>query len=191
MKLLFPQQPPQSLHAADRHEPTLSDRDLESNIEAIQGDLRGYIISLSGHSDDCDDVLQETNIFLWERKDDFKAGSNFKAWAFKVAYFKSMASRRDSIRRGEVVFSEAIAQRISSEAEAHFEHRPDKLTALGSCLKKLKSEEYQLLQEKYINRNSLTDFAQQIGKSSDAVHKAASRLRLGLKSCIEQQLLKG
>lgn len=94
----------------------LPDSEIEGNIRAIQGDLRGYIISISGRSEDCDDTLQETNIFLWDRRTDFIPGTSFKAWAFKVAYFKVTASRRDRMRRGEIVFSEEMAQGLFVEA---------------------------------------------------------------------------
>jgi len=168
--------------------PVLPDSDLETFIKSIQGDLRGYIISLSGSGDDCDDILQETNIFLWERRTDFQQGSNFKAWAFKVAYFKTMASRRDRIRRGEVVFSEDIVQRISAEAGIHFSDRPDKISALRVCLGKLSSDDLKLIRVKYQQRKSLSSYALQMGKSIDSIHKSISRARLSLRSCIENHL---
>ncbi len=166
----------------------MSDDALESRIKAIQGDLRGYIVSLCGHGNDCDDILQETNIFLWERRSEATSESNIKAWAFKVAYFRVMATRRDRTRRGEVNFSEAIIQRISGEAGNHFTPPTDKLHALGQCLKKLKADDCQLLQVKYLKLQSLAEFASQTGKSAAAVHKTVSRLRHGLKTCIESQL---
>ena len=181
--------PPEQLSAVNCSEASaLSDSDLEAIIKSIQGDLRGYIISISGSDDDCDDILQETNIFLWERRTDFQPGSNFKAWAFKVAYFKTMASRRDRIRRGEVVFSEDIAQRISAEACVHFSDRPDKISALRVCLGKLSSDELKLIRVKYQHRKSLSSYALQMGKSIDAIHKSISRARLSLRSCIENHL---
>lgn len=178
----------QTAHAESQHEPALSDQDLESHIEAIQGDIRGYIISLSGHDNDCDDILQETNIFLWEQKDKFKSGSNFKAWAFKVAYFKSMASRRDSIRRGEVVFSEDITQRISAEADSYFSSQSDTVNAMRFCLGKLSTDHLKLINVKYQQKKSLSSFALQTGKSINAIHKAISRIRRSLRACIDKQL---
>ncbi|NWK54512.1 sigma-70 family RNA polymerase sigma factor [Verrucomicrobiaceae bacterium N1E253] len=166
----------------------LSQQEIESKIESVQSDLRGYIISLSGHSGDCDDILQETNLFLWERKDDFEVGSNFKAWAFKVAYFKAMAIRRDNIRRGEVVFSEDIAQRISAEAGNFFNQRPDTMNAMRVCLGKLSTDHLKLINVKYLQGKSLSSFALQTGKSVDAIHKSISRIRRALRSCIEKQL---
>lgn len=184
----LPSSPNDPSTADDGVSAPLSDREIETHIGSIQGDLRGYIISLSGHSDDCDDILQESNIFLWERRTDFQPGTSFKAWAFKVAYFKSMASRRDRVRRGEVVFSEDISQRISAEAGLHFGTRPDKISALRRCLGKLTTDELRLIKVKYQQQKSLSSFALQTGKSVDAIHKSISRVRLALRSCVENVL---
>lgn len=166
----------------------MPDHDLEASIKAIQSDLRGYIISISGQGDDCDDILQETNIFLWERRADFQPGTNFKAWAFKVAYFKTMAYRRDRVRRGEVVFSETTTQRISTEASTHTNDQPDKLGALQRCLSKLSPDELRLIKIKYQQRKSLASFALQAGKSVDAIYKSISRIRQGLRACVQKEL---
>ena len=163
----------------------LSQNEIELSIEAIQSDLRGYIISLSGHGGDCDDIIQETNLFLWERSDDFKRGTSFKAWAFRIAYFKAMAYRRDQVRRGEVVFSEDIMQEISAQAAAHFGRRRSQIRALRHCLSKLGSHELSILKIKYLSKTSLTKFAKQTGKSINGMHKTISRTRLKLRSCIE------
>lgn len=174
--------------AMQNEESSLSDQEIEAKIMCIQGDLRGYIISISGDSNDCDDILQETNLFLWNSRFEFKAGTTFKAWAFKVAYFKTMANRRDRVRRGEVVFSEEISQRISTEAALHFGSRPDQITALRHCLGKLTTDEMRLIELKYQQKKSLSSFALEVGKSFDSIHKNISRIRLKLRSCIDNYL---
>ena len=164
----------------------MSREEIESSIEAIQTDLRAYIISLAGHGNDCDDIVQETNLFLWERKDDFKPGTNFKAWALRVAHFKAMGNRRDQVRRGEVIFSEDIAHEISIQAAEHFSTRTSQISALRHCLSKLSADEIRIVKIKYLSKIPLTKFATQTGKSINSMHKSISRTRLKLKSCIEK-----
>ncbi|NWK57432.1 sigma-70 family RNA polymerase sigma factor [Verrucomicrobiaceae bacterium N1E253] len=179
---------PAPTNHAENQGKKLSDREFELAIKGIQRGLCGYIASITSHSSDRDDILQETNLFLWQRKNEFKSGTNFKAWAFKVAYFKAMGSRRDKVRRGEEVFSEDITQRIATGAESYFDNSPDKFPALENCLKKLKPEEYQLLQEKYFKGNTITDFSRRNKQSAGTLLKKLSRIRLRLRACIEQQL---
>lgn len=168
--------------------PEYSHGEIEQWIADIQPDIRAYIISINGTGEDIEDIIQETNIFLWQRQHDYKPGTCFKAWAFKVSYFKSMAHRRDRIRRGEVVFDEAILRRIASKAEETFSQQSDNLLALRHCVSLLKKEEQRIISEKYINQRSLKDFAKELGKSADSVHKAISRVRVKLAHCIREQL---
>ena len=61
--------------------------ELERELEKIQPALYAYVGSLTGGSAGVADVVQETNLLIWEKRDDFESGTNFKAWAFRIAYF--------------------------------------------------------------------------------------------------------
>ena len=169
---------------------TPSQREIEVKIAEIQPDLRGYVVSISGSSADIDDIIQETNLFLWERQADFTTGTSFKAWAFKVAYFKCMATRRDNIRRGHVTFSENTIQKISLEAETRFSTDIDRVSALRRCIQKLKPSDQSILFQKYVRGESFTDSSKTTGKSVAAIHQIASRARIALRNCINQQISK-
>lgn len=157
-------------------------------IEELQDQLLIYITSILGSARDCDDVLQETNIYLINELSQFQAGSNFRAWAYKVAYFKALACRRDNLRRKEVVFSEEFMNELSSKAEDYSIKQADRLSALSHCLEKLPPKDKQLIEKKYIGRASLTQHASKVGKSANSIHKKISRLRLTLRNCVEKTL---
>ena len=57
----------------------------------------GYILSLVPNWADADEILQETNIRLWEEFEKFQPGTNFAAWAIRVAHFQVLTWRK----RGE------------------------------------------------------------------------------------------
>jgi hypothetical protein len=44
-----------------------------------------YILSLVGNLDATRDIQQETNVVLWRKAGEFKAGSNFMPWALGIA----------------------------------------------------------------------------------------------------------
>ena len=170
-----------------RKEP-FSRSDFDELLDQIQGPLRAYIISLLGPEADADDVLQETNLFLCERWRDFKPGSSFRTWSFRVAYFKALACRRDRIRRDKVEFSEATLHRIAERAADRFDETERRHSALAHCLSRMRKVDRALLAIRYTKGFSLTDHARKLGKSPDAIHKAISRLRLSLRQCIDRQL---
>ena len=51
------------------------------------------------HSADADDVLQDVNRIPWEKADEYEAGTNFAAWANRVAYFQVLTLRQQKARR--------------------------------------------------------------------------------------------
>ncbi len=56
-----------------------------------QGRLFAYVYSLLGNPDAANDVLQEVNVVLWRDSKEFRPGTNFKAWSFRIAHFQVMA----------------------------------------------------------------------------------------------------
>jgi len=159
----------------------------EARITALMGPLRGYIASMLGTVDGVDDVLQETNFFLWDRRGDYEVGTSFKAWAYRVAYFKTLAARRDRMREGRHVFSEEFIERIAQKTEEIDDHG-DRLGALQQCLEKLRVQDRRLLRLKYVDQKSLTDYSKVMRVSAASVHKTISRLRLALRHCIEKEM---
>lgn len=164
-------------------------KDIIALMEANQQSLLAYIISILGSSTDADDALQETNIFLWENQHDYQPGTNFKAWAFRIAYFKAMSCRRNRARTRTVEFSESMLQRIAIHATNHLDQqKASRLDALQRCLAKLSGHERELISHKYEQKRSLVSYANTVGKSANALHKSISRIRLALRNCVEQSL---
>ena len=161
---------------------------IELQIESLRPALTGYVLSLLPQSDACDDIVQETCIFLWEKRDDFTPDTNFKAWAFKTAWFKALSHRRDLQRRKVFTFSEDILQRIAGAAEDQASHVDHRIEALHACLDQLPAADRKLLQLKYQRRESLADHARQLGWKPNRLQKSLSRLRLALRHCVESRI---
>ena len=60
-------------------------------ITEHQGAMLGYITSLIPLVDGKSDVLQESNMVLWNKRDEFVIGTYFKGWSFKIAYLQTIA----------------------------------------------------------------------------------------------------
>ena len=52
--------------------------------------IYAYFITLVPSGIDADEVFQKTNRTLRKKFDQFKIGTNFRAWAFRVAYYSSL-----------------------------------------------------------------------------------------------------
>jgi len=60
-------------------------RDFVKLLLEQQAALRAYIVSLMPGSDDVEDVLQNTNVVVWEKMEQFTQGTEFRAWLFAIA----------------------------------------------------------------------------------------------------------
>jgi len=169
-------------------DPPLDEVGFTRELEALRPALRGYVLSIFPHPNWCEDIVQESMLFAWERRAEFRPGTNLKAWLFKAAYFKTLAQRRDAQRDKLVTFSEDVLQRIAGAAEERLHEADHRLHALQGCLSTLKPEEFALLKLKYLDRGSLTELARRQSMAPNRLQKALSRLRLALRQCIETKL---
>ena len=169
-------------------QPTLSSAEFDALLADAQPRLRGYVASILGAWSDVDDIVQEANLVMVLKREQFEAGTNFIAWAFRIAYFKASTWRRDRMREGRVVLSETAFQDVAAHAETHFADRPPVADALAKCLKLLPPRERELVTAKYVNHQSLVDLAAARGCSANSLHKSISRIRLALRNCVSKNL---
>ena len=61
--------------------------------------LYAYILQMLPNRADADDVLQRANLVMWTKREELVEGSNFVAWAARIAYFEVLtcANRRPAI----------------------------------------------------------------------------------------------
>ena len=52
-----------------------------------------YILTLLPNRTDAEDVFQDVGTLLWEKFGEFTPGSQFGAWACRIAYFKALKYR--------------------------------------------------------------------------------------------------
>ncbi|MFD2159725.1 sigma-70 family RNA polymerase sigma factor [Rubritalea tangerina] len=156
-----------------------------SLLAGIQGPLRGYIISLTSNANDYDDILQNTNAYLVTNLDKYTPGTNFKAWAFRVAYLRIKESIRARQRNTHAHLSDAMLEQLSHDAVELCDSDDERYHFLAKCLATLKVKDKQLVQQHYLHRISLTQIAQDSNRTPSALHKAISRIRKTLRMCID------
>jgi RNA polymerase sigma-70 factor (ECF subfamily) len=150
-----------------------------------QGRLFAYVYSLLGNPDAANDVLQEVNVVLWRDSKEFRSGSNFKAWAFRVAHFQVMAWRQRQIR-DRLVFEDDMLEVLASgarEADEMFDRRQERLTG---CLEKLTPQHREMIRRRYAEGSSLQELAAERGMTANAMMQALFRLRQRLMQCVSR-----
>jgi len=148
-----------------------------------QGRLFAYILSLLGDPDAANDVLQETNVVLWRDNKEFRLGTNFKAWSFRIAHFQVMAWRQRQIR-DRLVFEDDMIEVLAfaaRDADETFDARQKLVTG---CLEKLQPAHREMVRRRYAANMPLQVIAADRGMTANAVMQALFRIRQSLMQCV-------
>ena len=173
--------------------PSLESTSLESQpsdpvqlMLANQNRLFAFILSLVANREHANDVLQQTNLILWEKLDDFEPGTNFMAWAFQIARYQVMAHRQKQGRDRHVFDDEAVSL-IASAFEQQSERFDERLTALKHCIQQLPDDGRRLIRRRYGDGWSVKNLAHELGQTANRLAVRLHRLRALLMECIQQR----
>jgi RNA polymerase sigma-70 factor (ECF subfamily) len=157
-------------------------------VTESQQRLYAYIYSLLGSTASAWDVLQETNIVLWAKRDEFEPGSNFRAWSHTVARFQVLAYLRDRTREPLSLLTPEIFEKMEGEAIPDFDNHEARLNALATCLKELAPTAAKIVRLHYAERRSLKQVGELLSMNANAVKQALFRTRRTLLQCIESTI---
>lgn len=152
-----------------------------------QRKLFSYIYTLVPNVTDSDDLLQETNLVLWNKRQEYTLGTNFSAWACRIAYFNVQNFLRAKVR-SHASFSEELLSDISDLLVDRSEVHTIYSVLLINCLGKLSSASQQLLKLRYDGNRSIQELAKQMGRSAGSIYNTLSQIRHKLWECVQHAL---
>ena len=155
-----------------------------------QTSMLAYIRSLAPGGSGARDLLQEVNITLWQKRESFEIGTNFKAWAFQTIRYHMLNHRRRLISHGWLVFDDDLIERMSPEFEIEPDELEERHLALRACLLRLRPQDRELLHHRYATASSLQEYATATNRSAGTLKAILFNLRAALKRCIQQRLQK-
>lgn len=159
-----------------------------AQITRHQSMMRSYIIALMPGVEGVDDVLQQTNLVLWKKREQFETGSNFRAWACAIARYEVKSHRRSMLRSLKPMLSEELSEMLASHCEEPPERVEERLCALNRCLGHLKEGERELIEHRYFSGGTLDDLATRYGRPPESLKVTLFRIRAGLRKCINGEL---
>ena len=133
----------------------MSDSDPEPNAEDYlqllvehERPLEMYVHSLVNSADDADDIVQECKVVMWRHFGKFDVGTNFLAWARKIALNQILNYRRKEKRRATSAVDQAFIESVAAEIEKRSDHLEHRAEALRDCLRKLPQAHRQAREER-------------------------------------------
>jgi RNA polymerase sigma-70 factor (ECF subfamily) len=146
-----------------------------------------YALGLVHNAADAEEILQETNLVLWRKFDQYQPGTNFARWACRIAHFEVLKfyERRGREQR---LFSSEFIEALAVESEQMSDELDARREALGQCLGKLRETDRRLVLRRYEERATTRSVAEALGRSVQGTRKSLHRIRMALLSCIERTL---
>ena len=152
-----------------------------------QPQLYRFVATLVPHRQDADDVLQETARVLWQKFATYDPAQPFLPWAYAIARFEVLNHRQRAATQ-QRYFSDAVVDQLAGVREQYEELLSAQATALQGCLEKLPPPDRQLIQQRYLADDTLTDLARKLGRMRNSFYKSLQRIRAVLFQCVHGQL---
>ena len=152
-----------------------------------QNRLFGYVFSLLGDHHRAADVVQETNLVLWRKIDEFEPGRPFLPWAFAIARFQVLAHIRDH-KRDRVLLDAELVEMLATETEEQASQLDEYREMLRPCLKMLTPTNRELIEGRYYRAMSVANVAEAVDRSVSAVKVALLRVHRKLADCVEKRM---
>ncbi|TWT78490.1 RNA polymerase sigma factor [Posidoniimonas polymericola] len=149
--------------------------------------LQYFLLALLPTSNDASDVLQETSLVLWDKFETFQSGTNFFAWACKIARLQSL-KHHERNRRGVSLFDDETLEKLAHDAEEYASGPEPRMEVLESCLKDLPESDRTLIRRRYETGASVNKIAEEIGVTANRLSKSLGRIRRALMACLERKL---
>ncbi|MEM9588952.1 MAG: sigma-70 family RNA polymerase sigma factor [Planctomycetota bacterium] len=149
--------------------------------------IQSFVMSLLGSHDDSEVVMQETSVKLWKKFDQFERGSSFRNWAFQIARYEALNHRRRK-QRDRHLFTEELMNQLASDAEQQSLVLEEERRILSHCIAKLSEGDRGVLAACYREGATIKQYAQQVGRTANAVGKQLAKIRAALLRCVRTTL---
>lgn len=165
------------------------DRDrTEAFVELLtlhQRRLYGFIYTLVPSQADAEDLLQQTSLILWRKFEEFDLGSDFAAWACRIARFEVLNHLKQK-RRSRVVFNDELIARLAEiRNDRATVHSSDRV-ALTDCVEKLPENDRKLIKLCYGSSSNIKAAAEALRRPAASVYTSLVRVRRALMDCIRR-----
>ena len=160
--------------------------DFSRKLTGLQRSLYAYIMTLLPNRADAEDVLQETNLILCRKANEYDPEGHFQGWAFQIARYQVMAHITKT-KRSRLHFSTEV---IESFAEEEFDSKKVALSqkALQICYELLPAHMKKIAQLRFREDSNLKDIAAKVGRPLGSVSATLHRIRINLTDCVRRKL---
>lgn len=175
--------------SAEMHTETMSiDRDRFSVLYAQHArQIYGFIRTMVPNQADAEDTFQDVSAVLWQKFHQYRAGTNFVAWAMQVAKY-CVLHLREYQQRSKFILGNDFIEAVTWDASAKMESLEAQHNALADCYTRLRVADRRLVDQRYREGLSVKDLAEQMGRPLRTVYRLFERIHIALLDCVQRKL---
>ena len=161
-----------------------------ADITASQRHMHAFFSSVLWNIADADEVLQETNLALWRKADDYDPSRPFLPWAMRFAQIQLKVWLRRQ-ERVPLVFDDALIERLATQAADDSPALDAIRRTLADCLHKLPADQRDLVMSRYEPGAKVNAIAAARSTTPAALSESLRRIRMKLLACIDKTIADG
>ena len=156
-------------------------------LTSIQKPLYAFILSMLANRTEAEDVLQETNLILCQKAEEFDPEGHFQGWAFKIARFQVMKHQTNR-KRSKLHFSTEIIEDVAAE---EFDKKKVLIVqkALSMCYDELPQKMQIIAKLRFKKDKSLKYISAKVNRPMGAISSTLYRIRQKLLECVNEKLV--
>jgi len=143
-----------------------------------------YILALVVSPADAEEVLQETNIVVWRKCDQFQPGSDFRAWVFRIALLE-IRKFHERRRKQGLSLSDELLEQLSTTYQEQEDLLENRRERLANCLEKLRPDDRRLVGDVYGRGLEVPHLSEQSGREKTSIYRSLRRIRRMLVECVD------
>jgi RNA polymerase sigma-70 factor (ECF subfamily) len=143
-----------------------------------------YTTALLPNASDADDVFQEVNLVLWQKFDQYQEGTNFFAWACRIARYKVLQYHEKHAGTATLLDPDVLDRLADLAVQEIESFDQSQRQSLIDCIAQLSPGDRELVQHRYAEAMAVQAIARAMNRSPNAVSKSLGRIRRLLLKCI-------
>ena len=155
-------------------------------LTGIQRSLYAYILSLLPNRSDAEDILQETNLILCKKANEYDPKGHFQGWAFRIARYQIMAHITKQ-KRSKISFSNEL---VESMTDDDFDLKRLNVTrkALQICYELLPRHMQSIARLRFKEEKNLKEISKIVNRPLGSISATLHRIRHNLLNCVRQKM---
>jgi RNA polymerase sigma-70 factor (ECF subfamily) len=159
-------------------------------VEDLEREVRGFVAAHASSLELVDEVVQSAFVEAYRQLHTYELRGTFTSW---VKGFARNLLKRELAQRARLVSTdqEALDSLVSSSAlddladERAADSKREDLARIERCLAALTPRARLMVQRRFVEQVPINRIAQQFKKTRAAIANALTRIRAGLRSCVD------